>query len=75
MTWTAEELATIAAAGEIDLVPRRPDDRLGPATTIWIVRVGDDLYVRSYRGPGAGGTATLSAPTKDASTPGTSSAT
>jgi hypothetical protein len=51
MTWTAEQLATIAAAGEIDIAPRRPDDRLGPATTIWIVRVGDDLYVRSYRGP------------------------
>ena len=26
------------------------DGTLRPYTTIWVVRVGDDLYVRSYRG-------------------------
>ena len=27
-----------------------PDGTLRPATTIWVVRLGDDLYVRSFRG-------------------------
>jgi hypothetical protein len=49
-TWTTDELTTLAAADEIDVAPRRPDGTTGPATTIWIVRVGEDLYVRSYRG-------------------------
>ena len=50
-TWTGDELDTIGAASEIDIAPRRADATLGRFTTIWIVRVGDDLYVRSYRGP------------------------
>ena len=50
-TWTGDELDTIGAAGEIAIAPRRADGNLSPFTTIWIVRVGDDLYVRSYRGP------------------------
>lgn len=50
-TWAVEELATIAAIGEIDIAARRADGTLGRFTTIWIVQVGDDLYVRSYRGP------------------------
>jgi hypothetical protein len=50
-TWTTDDLTTLAAADEIDVAPRRPDGTTGPATTIWIVRVGEDLYVRSYRGP------------------------
>jgi hypothetical protein len=41
----------LAAAAEIDVAPRRADGTLAPYTTIWIVAVGDDLYVRSYRGP------------------------
>jgi hypothetical protein len=48
--WTAEELDTIGAAGELEIAALRPDGTLRPATTIWVVRVGDDLYVRSYRG-------------------------
>src|SRR4051812_2814924 len=48
-TWTTDDLTTLAAADEIDVAPRRPDGTTGPAT-IWIVRVGDDLCVRSYRG-------------------------
>ena len=50
-TWTGDELDTIGAAGEIAIAPRRADGAIGRFTTIWIVRVGDDLYVRSYRGP------------------------
>ena len=48
--WTAEELDTIGAAGELRIAALRPDGSLRPYTTIWVVRVGDDLYVRSYRG-------------------------
>jgi hypothetical protein len=51
-TWTPEDLDAIAGTGEIEIAPRRGDGTLRQATTIWIVRVGDDLYVRSYRGPG-----------------------
>jgi hypothetical protein len=47
--WTAEELDTIGAADELEIAALRPDG-IRPATTIWVVRVGDDLYVRSYRG-------------------------
>ncbi len=50
--WTREELATIGAAGELQVAALRPDGSLRPYTTIWVVRVGDDLYVRSYRGRG-----------------------
>src|SRR5919197_4019967 len=43
-TWTSNELDAIAAADELELTAA------GRAVTIWVVRVGDDLYVRSYRG-------------------------
>jgi hypothetical protein len=48
--WTAEELDTIGAADELRIAALRPDGSLRPYTTIWAVRVGDDLNVRSYRG-------------------------
>ena len=48
--WTAEELDKISAADELEIASLRPDGSLRPYTTIWVVRVGDDLYVRSYRG-------------------------
>ena len=48
--WTADDLDTIGATAEVDVAPLRPDGSLRPSTPIWIVRVGDDLYVRSYRG-------------------------
>src|SRR4029450_2357617 len=50
LDWTAEELDTIGAADELEIAALRPDGTLRPATTIWVVRGGDDLYVRSYRG-------------------------
>jgi len=48
--WTATELDVIGAAEQLDIAPARPDGSLRPYTTIWVVRVGDELYVRSYRG-------------------------
>jgi hypothetical protein len=51
-TWTSDELDTIANADELRLSTQRPDGSLRNPGTIWAVRHGDDLYVRSYRGPG-----------------------
>jgi hypothetical protein len=48
--WTASDLDVVGAADELDIAPVRPDGSLRPYTTIWVVRVGDDLYVRSYWG-------------------------
>ncbi len=48
--WATHELDKIAAADELDIATVRPDGTLRPYTTIWVVRAGDDLYVRSYRG-------------------------
>jgi hypothetical protein len=52
--WTAEELDRIGAADELEIAALRPDGTLRPATTIWVVRVDNDLYVRSYRGRNGG---------------------
>src|SRR5919201_94281 len=52
--WTAEELDRIGAADELQIAALRPDGSLRPWTTIWVVRVGDDLYVRSRRGRDGG---------------------
>jgi hypothetical protein len=48
--WTADELAKIGKADELDISSRRPDGSLRPFVTIWGVRLGEDLYVRSAYG-------------------------
>jgi hypothetical protein len=50
-TWTSDELARIEAADELELAALRRDGMLRKPVTIWVVRHGDDLYVRSWRGP------------------------
>lgn len=50
-TWTADELDRIGDAGELRLASRRGDGSLRPYVTMWVVRTGDGLYVRSARGP------------------------
>jgi hypothetical protein len=52
--WTSEELTTIGQAEELGVASLRGDGRLRPYVTIWVVRAGDDLYVRSARGPANG---------------------
>lgn len=52
--WTEEELERIAGAEELEIAPRRADGSLRRPTRIWVVRVGDHLYVRSWRGATAG---------------------
>jgi hypothetical protein len=49
--WTEDELARIGTAEELEIAPLRRDDTLGRPRTIWVVRDGDDLYVRSVNGP------------------------
>jgi hypothetical protein len=49
-TWSTDELDTIGRADELQIAPRRRDGTLRRPTTIWVVRLGDDLYVRSWRG-------------------------
>ena len=49
--WTKEQLAKVGGAEELRVASRRPDSSLRPYVTIWVVRVGDDIYVRSAAGP------------------------
>jgi hypothetical protein len=48
--WTSDELTKIEAADELEIASIRRDDRLRNLVTIWVVRLGDDLYVRSVNG-------------------------
>ncbi|MGP3939100.1 DUF2255 family protein [Streptomyces sp. 6N106] len=49
-TWTSDELNRIATTDELEMAPLRGDGTPRTAVPIWVVRDGDDLYVRSYRG-------------------------
>jgi hypothetical protein len=51
-TWTEEELRAVGTATELRISTRRCDGTLSPPVPIWVVRVGDGIYVRSYRGTG-----------------------
>ena len=48
--WSQEDLARVGEAEEIGIASVRPDGTVRPYVTIWAVRVGDDLYVRSAYG-------------------------
>src|SRR4029453_10709720 len=48
--WTDEELGRIGEAQELQLASERPDGTLRPYVTMWVVRVDDELYVRSAHG-------------------------
>ena len=52
--WTADELDQVGRADELQLTSQRRDGSLRPYATIWVARLGDDLYVRSAYGPGNG---------------------
>lgn len=51
--WNVDELSKIETADELQIAPRRSDGTLRNPVTIWVVRQGDNLYVRSYRGAGS----------------------
>jgi hypothetical protein len=52
-TWTSDELDEIGAADALDLASMRRDGTLRRPVTMWVVRDGDDLYVRSVSGRGS----------------------
>ncbi len=53
MTWTADELDRIDSQDELEIAARRADGSLRRPVVIWMVRDGDELYVRSVNGPDA----------------------
>jgi len=48
--WTSDELSKIGAAEELQIASVRRDGTLRNPVTVWVVRHGDDLYVRSVNG-------------------------
>ncbi len=48
--WTSDELKKIGAAEELDILSLRADGTFSSPRTIWVVSVGEDLFVRSVRG-------------------------
>ncbi len=49
-TWTSDELDKIGTAEELELASLRNNGTLRNPVTIWVVRLGGDLYVRSVNG-------------------------
>ena len=49
--WTDDELERVGNAEELQLASRRPDSTLRKFITMWVVRDGDELFVRSAYGP------------------------
>jgi len=52
-TWTKDELNRVGTAEELEIASLRQDLTLRKPRTIWVVRVEDNLYVRSVRGRGS----------------------
>ena len=52
--WTSDELAKIGTADDLEIASLRRDGTLRNPRTIWVVRLGDGLYVRSMYGRGGG---------------------
>ena len=48
--WTADQLKRIGDANELHVQSRRGDGTLNSPGTVWVVRDGDELYVRSVNG-------------------------
>jgi hypothetical protein len=47
-TWTPDELERIAAADELEIASIRADDTPRRSLPIWVVRAGDEVYVRTW---------------------------
>ena len=52
--WTDDELRRVGRAEELQVSTLRRDGTLRPPVTIWVVRVGDEIYIRSAYGRGNG---------------------
>ena len=53
VAWNEDELNRIGTADELEIAPVRRDGTLRAARPIWVVRAGDNLYVRAAYGPGS----------------------
>ena len=51
--WTSDEINKIGKAEELEIASLRRDGMLRKSRTIWVVRVGDELFVRSVNGRGS----------------------
>jgi hypothetical protein len=49
--WTEHELESMASEDELELATERRDGTLRAPVTIWMVRLGDEVFVRSVKGP------------------------
>src|SRR5712692_3401467 len=52
-SWKGDELVRIGATEEVQIASLRRDGTPRKPVTVWVVRYGDDLYVRSVRGRSA----------------------
>jgi hypothetical protein len=52
-TWTQDELGKVGSTDELRISSVRADGTLSSPRTIWVVRLGDELYARSVNGPSA----------------------
>ena len=52
-SWSQDDLDRLGGAGEVEVSSVRRDGSLSRTRTVWIVRVGDQLYLRSVNGPDA----------------------
>jgi hypothetical protein len=52
--WTSEELSKIGTAEELRIRSLRRDGTMRSPTTIWVVRDGENLYVRPVNGRTSG---------------------
>ena len=51
--WKSSELDIIGTIEEIDISSLRNDSTLSKPVTIWVVRIGNNLYIRAINGPGS----------------------
>ena len=49
-TWTSDELNKVGSAEELRIATLRRDGTLRKPVIIWVVRLGNDLYVRCVNG-------------------------
>jgi hypothetical protein len=52
--WTRDELSRIDHAEELELASEKRDGSLRNPVTMWVVRDGDELFVRSIHGTAGG---------------------
>ncbi len=51
--WISDQRDRVARAEEVQIASVRRDGELSKPVTVWAVRHGDDIFVRSVRGRGA----------------------